>query len=367
MRAYRLQMTAGSWLGKIKACWLAMFLLLAGATSADPARTNDSAPISPRVLGGWNFLTQYKDFELPFWAEDIKRLSQGKINAEVTSISTLGLRGSEVIRLLKLGEYDFGTTVLAYGSGADAIMEGPDLAGLNIDIATARRTTQAFKPTLNQYFERKYGIKVLGLWPYPAQIVYCKTSLKSLAELKGRQVRVGTRPVAELIEALGGIAINIPFGDAYEKIKAGTIDCAVTGSLPGNQAKLHEITQYLYPLPLGWSMSAQLVNVEYWNSLPREQQNQLESGIDAMLQKIWDVAERDSAEGIRCNIGQEPCKQGLPGKMHLIAVTEKDRLLLNQVLRQVILPRWAERCGPECATQWQDTVGKEVGIQRIRP
>jgi hypothetical protein len=28
----------------------------------------------------------------------------------------------------------------------------------------------------------------------------------------------------------------------------------------------------------------------------------------------------------------------------------------------VILPRWAARCGPECAANWNATVGKVLGL-----
>jgi TRAP-type C4-dicarboxylate transport system substrate-binding protein len=327
--------------------------------SPDPhASANDK--VTARVLGGWNFLVQYTEHEQPFWTTQVGPLTQGQVEASITSISTLGLRGSEVIRLLKLGEYDFGNTVLAYGSTADAIMEGPDLAGLNTDIATAKKTTQAFLPVLNEHFKTKHGIRVLGLWPYPVQIVFCKTPIKSIAELKGRQVRVGTRPIAELIEALGGVAVNIPFGDAYERIKSGSLDCAVTGSLPGNHAKLHEITQYLYPLPLGWSMAMYAVNEDYWSRLPPATRQNLEQGLQKLLNDLWDTAERDSSEGIRCNTGQVPCTRGTSGKMQEVMVSEKDRLLIKNLLQQVIFPRWADRCGSECAQAWQKTIGKAI-------
>ena len=38
-------------------------------------------------------------------------------------------------------------------------------------------------------------------------------------------------------------------------------------SLPGNAAKWHEITHYLYALPLGWSMAMHGVNLKTWERL----------------------------------------------------------------------------------------------------
>jgi hypothetical protein len=31
----------------------------------------------------------------------------------------------------------------------------------------------------------------------------------------------------------------------------------------------------------------------------------------------------------------------------------------------VILPRWAERCGPDCTMAWNDSVGRLVGLTAV--
>jgi TRAP-type C4-dicarboxylate transport system substrate-binding protein len=316
-----------------------------------------------KVVGGWDFLVQYKDFEKPFWEKTIPEVTAGSVTAEITPFNALGLKGAEIIRLMKLGVIDFGTTVLAYGAEADVESEGIDLAGLNDDVARARSVSAAYFPVLDEFFQSKHGIKVLAIWPYPAQVIFCKSPIKGLADLKGRKIRVGTRPIAEFVEALGGVALNIPFGDAVGKLKEGAADCGVTGSLSGNAAHWYEATQYLYPLSLGWSMSMQAVSLAAWERLDPRVQTILAAEIDKLGRAIWDRAELDTLEGLNCNTGLGSCTRGVKAQMALVRVAESDRKLLSQVLRQVVIKRWAQRCGAECTRNWNKTVGKVVNIQ----
>jgi len=338
--------------------------LLSALAAMAPALHAMEGPALPathlKVVGGWDFLSQYRNFEEPFWTKTITEQSGGQITAEITAFNKLDLRGSEIIRLMRLGLIDFGTSVLAYGADDDAEVEGIDLAGLNPTIEEARNVADAYLPVLDAHFQYKQGIKVLTVWPYPAQVLYCKSRLNGLGDLKGRKVRVGTRAIGEFVEALGGISINIPFGDAYAKIKQGNIDCAVTGTLPGNAAKLYEVTQYLYPLPIGWSMAMQGVNMKTWSYLDPQVQSFLAKGIKDMSNAIWAATARETEDGINCNTGRDPCEKGTKGNMTLVPISAEDRRVLKDVLRNVVLRRWAQRCGAACVASWNKSIGKTV-------
>lgn len=340
----------------------ALMLAVAAAALAAPVSSEPLPRTYLKVVGAWDYLSQYRNFEEPFWSRTISEQSNGQVTAEITPFNQLGLKGTEIIRLMKLGVVDFGTSVLAYGAENDTESEGIDLAGLSADIKTAQTVVNSYLPVLDAFYQKQYGIKVLAIWPYPAQVIYCKSPLSGLADLKGRKVRVGTRPIGEFVEALGGVSVNIPFGDAYEKIKAGAVDCAVTGSLPGNAARLHEVTGYLYPLAVGWSMTMHSVNLRTWQRLAPSVQSFLKSGIDEMNRSIWDAAMQETEEGINCNVGRDPCVRGTKGSMKLVPVTEDDRKLLSSLLRDVVIRRWAQRCTDNCIDDWNRTVGRVTGI-----
>jgi TRAP-type C4-dicarboxylate transport system substrate-binding protein len=217
---------------------LAQGAVLAGALVAGLAAANagaqDMQPVKLKVVGAWGNLTQYKNFEQPFWTKEVEEKSKGAVTAEITPFNEMGLKGAEIFRLMRLGVIDFGSTVLGYVAADDARNEAVDLAGLSPDVATARKVSDAYKPVLDKFYGERFGIKVLGIWPYSAQVLFCNGELKGLADLKGKKVRTGNRTLAEFVEAFGGTGVTLAFNEVVPALQNKVVDCAITGTLSGN-------------------------------------------------------------------------------------------------------------------------------------
>ena len=109
-------------------------LLATGAAMAqDYPKTNLT------VQGGWATAGIYQEIEVPFWTERLPSLTGGNVTASITSLNEKGLKGPEVFRLMRMGVIDFGTSALGYVAGDDPQNEGPDLAGIALDIEAARK------------------------------------------------------------------------------------------------------------------------------------------------------------------------------------------------------------------------------------
>ena len=48
--------------------------------------------------------------------------------------------------------------------------------------------------------------------------------------------------------------------------------------------------------------------------------------------------------------------------MTAVEVTDEELAKLRQIMETVIVPNWAKRCGTDCAKEWNETVGKVVGM-----
>ena len=48
--------------------------------------------------------------------------------------------------------------------------------------------------------------------------------------------------------------------------------------------------------------------------------------------------------------------------MVLVEPSAADLALRDKVANEVVLARWAERCGAECAENWNATVGSLLGL-----
>ncbi|WP_341704737.1 TRAP transporter substrate-binding protein [Ferrovibrio sp.] len=340
-------------------------LALAGILAAAVASTagaQDMPQTKLKVVGAWGNLTQYKNFEQPFWTKEIEEKSKGAVSAEITPFNEMGLKGAEIFRLMRLGVIDFGSTVLGYVAADDARNEAVDLAGLSPDVATARKVSDAYKPVLDKFYGEKFGIKVLGIWPYSAQVLYCSGEIKGLADLKGKKVRTGNRTLAEFVEAFGGTGVTLAFNEVVPALQNKVVDCAITGTLSGNSAKWYEVATHIYALPLGWSHVMHAVNIKTWQKLDPKVRSFLEKEIAGLEDSIWKAAAEETQQGYDCNAGKDSCSMGTKAKMTVVPVSDADKALLKKALADTVLPKWAARCQGDCVDTFNGSIGKVVGL-----
>jgi TRAP-type C4-dicarboxylate transport system substrate-binding protein len=317
-----------------------------------------------KVVGAWGMLTQYKNFEQPFWTKQIPERSSGAVTAEITPFNEMGLKGAEITRLMKMGVIDFGSTVLGYVATDDPRNEAVDLAGIAPDVATARKITEAYKPVYDKFYREKFGIQVLGIWPYSAQVLFCNGPIKGLADLKGKKVRTAGRSLAEFVEAFGGTGVTLAFSEVVPGLQNKVIDCAITGTLSGNSAKWYEVTTHVYMLPVGWSQVMHGVNMKTWERLDPKVRDFLKKEVTRLEDEIWKAADIETEQGFDCNAGKDSCKAGTKAKLTLVPVSAGDRELLRRVLIEKVLPQWAARCtDKDCVESFNSTIGKVIGLR----
>src|SRR5690606_16429270 len=191
----------------LKSLFLLCGLIVAGASAAQPFPKTHL-----NVVGNLGITTQSKELEAPLWNTVIPQASGGAVTAQFKPWNEMGLKGGEVIKLLRQGLFDIGTTQLGFLAGESAINDGVDLAGVSPTIETFEQVKTAFRPYLEDYYEKQQNVKVLGMWSFQDQLLYCRNEFTGLQDLKGRKVRVSGSSQADFIEYFGGSGINMAFG-----------------------------------------------------------------------------------------------------------------------------------------------------------
>ncbi len=318
-----------------------------------------------KIVGLQSHLNTFKTGEKPLWEEVIPKASKGQITGDITAQDLNGLKGPEILRLMKLGVIDFSSGVIGYMSGDSPQFDGVDLAGVSPNMDTTRKVVDVYEPVLNRIMEQQYGAKLLMLFPSPPQVLWCRTPVKGVADLKGKKVRVFTTSMSDLISGLGATTVTMPFGEVTTSLERGVIDCGITGTLSGNTNKMFEVTSYMYPLYSGWAIQFTAISKKTWDSLSPATQKFLLDQYAAFKDKVWKTVGEEEQDGINCSIGKDPCKYGFKGKMTLETVSADDLAAAKKVVSSTVVPNWAKRCGKECADEWLATVGKVVGISSI--
>ena len=192
---------------------LALAAAVAGAVSvAGPAVAADKKEF--KVVGSWGNLFAWKEFEKRFWTEDVPKASGGNLTSNAKPYTELGLSGFEVVRLLKLGAYDVAHAVTTYAAADAPELEGVDLAGVFQDFPTYRKAIDAYRPVIEKALASKYNAKLLFMYSFPSQQLWC--NLKgdagtSLKDLKGKKIRTYSTTLGDFIEGLGASAVTIAF------------------------------------------------------------------------------------------------------------------------------------------------------------
>lgn len=342
-------------------CCLGMSIgfLVSGAQAADD-------PIQLKVIGGLGGVSQYTRFEEPFWTQRMPQLSNGRIRAEIHPFDRSGLPGSEMLRLMQLGVVSYGTALLALVSGDEPELNAVDLPALNPDIASLRKTVELYRDHLHQILQQKYGIELLAIYAYPAQVLYCNSSFKSLNDLAGRRIRTSSIGQSEMMSALGAIPTVMPFSEIVNAARTHVVDCAITGTMSGGEIGLPDVMSYISPLAISWGVSFFGANEVAWERLPSDLRVMLRDSIHSLEQSIWMAADQETSEGLACDIGADGCKRRKIFRMNLVPATPDDETLRRQLLTRSILPRWIQRCGNSCASAWNDTLGSALKI-RVDP
>ena len=334
-------------------CAMAMGLTLVGTAHAQ-------TKANLQVVGNLGITTQSKELEQPFWAKQVPEATGGRITANFKPWNEMGLKGPEVFKMLGQGVFDVGTSQLGFVAGDSAINDATDLAGVSPDIDTFHKVTKAFRPLLEKHYEQQ-KIKVLGLFSYQAQVLFCRNEIKSLADLKGRKVRTSGASQADFVGYFGGSGINMAFGEVQQALQNGVIDCAITGTLGGYKAKWHDGAKYLFALPINWGAGLSGMNMASWRKLDAGTQKTLQEQYAKLEQAIYQQNVRENDLGLACNTGGA-CSEGPAANMTLVQPHAADVELRKKALVDQVLPRWATRCGAACVKAWNDTVGKTVGL-----
>jgi TRAP-type C4-dicarboxylate transport system substrate-binding protein len=331
-------------------------LAVAGASAADLPATH------VKVIGYFSNIIQTIRVEKPFWTREIEKDSNGAVTVDYNNLDVLGVNDFQILHMTELGVTDFATTDISKMAGDDPVFEGCDLAGITNDLETARKACEAWKPVMAAAMEKKFKTKLMSLAPNPPIVFWCRDKITGLHDLKGKKVRVFNKTQADFVSAVGGETITMAFPEVVPALQRGVVDCALTGTLSGNLAGWPEVSKYLLPLTVGWSISYEGANINSWDNFAPSVRSFFKTEFKKLENDMWAIGAKATEEGVNCNTGKGACTLGKKGNMTLVKISPADQALRKELVQNVVLVKWGKRCGKPCAEKWNATVGKIVGL-----
>ena len=352
----------------IAATWLTGAMLLSvGAYAADPTLGDGGKVQITSITQSLPSLPQYTQVELPYYKDKIPAWSSGRVTFQPSTWAESGISGNDILRLIRQGQAEIGAAPFATVSGDLPFLEVIDLSGLSPNIDQARAVAKAAIGVANEQLV-KYGVKIIGSYPFPANILFCRDSVKGLTDLKARKVRTFGPSQNDVMSEFGAQTVSIGFPEVYPALATGVADCAITAALSANAAKWPEVTRTQYDLPLSWGTGGYFVNLRWWNGLAPDVRKFIEDVYARIEDDEWELGRVGTKAGVACNAGDAAnCKLGnlISNKpMTVVEPTAVDKDKLVEILKAKVVPRWVKRCGgAACGDAFNKTIAPVVGFR----
>lgn len=229
-----------------------------------------------------NFLDQnhpFSVFNYTEWAKDVAKASNGDITFKVF------LGGSLVPARSTLPGIRDGLATVAYHAGTYTPSELPitnvlaDMSIYNSDIyvTLAASTEVSFQNPAIQAEYKKVGVVYGGGYSTSPYLLLCRTKISSLAELKGKRLRMPGSLWDRWAVQLGAVSVNVPSSEIFTGLERGTLDCGVNPLESLKSRSWWDVSKYVLDLPLGVYFSGPMwgYNPGFWKGLKPEQRAML--------------------------------------------------------------------------------------------
>jgi TRAP-type transport system periplasmic protein len=303
--------------------------------------------------------------EQPFF-ENLAKATGLPLEVDYKPMDVVGIKDAEGLRVLKSGLFDIVTLRIAQVSRDEPFLLGADLVGLNPNYEVARKVVDSYGDAFDKRLQERFNGKLLGIWPFGPQVVFCNAPIGGLADLKGKKVRVYDQSLAKFIEQIGGVPVSISFGETQQSLQRGVVDCAITGPSSANSAGWPEVTTHFMPIGFQIALNAYAMNLNSWNKLKPDQQEKLTAAFKTLENDIWTYSKELFDDAVRCNVGKEPCTTVKKFKMTEVPVKEADLKMVQDAISTVSFPAWSEVCNKSfagCGETWKKLVGPIVGVK----
>ena len=306
-----------------------------------------------------------KNREQPFF-ETFAEKSGLDVEVDYKPLDVTGIKDTEELRVLKSGLFDIVSLRMSQVSRDAPTILGLDLVGLNPTYGAGRKTMKVFSGVVDAELQKKFNTKLLGIWPFGPQVLFCKDEIKKLTDIKGMKVRVYDQNLAKFVSSVGGTPVPIGFAEVHQSLARGVVDCAITGPSSANSAGWMEVTNYQLPLAFQIALNGYGINLDSWNKFSPEQQNTITVMFDSLIEDIWQYSEELFEDAVRCNVGGSPCTTGKKYTLKDVPVSDADIAIVQNAVREISFPTWAKICDKSsagCSDKWKKSVGLIIGMQ----
>ena len=294
------------------------------------------------------------EVEQPFFAS-LQKETGLPIEIDFKTLDVLGLKDTYQLPMMRDGVFDLASLRLIQNSKNEVTLNGLDLTGLNLDFKKGRTLADAYLPVVDRHLQEKYRVKVLGLWTFGPQELFCKKPIKRISDLKGLKVRVAGELLGDFVASLGAVPAIIPFDETKAALQNQLVDCAISSAASAGSAGWLSYTKYYIPVSFNTGINAYAISLAKWSLLTDKQQQILQTAFNKHINNMWSYSESLYDASQNCLQGKDSCQNGQKYHLILVDLPNDDLDFFRRQAKTVSFKKWRDVCDkeyPGCGEEW---------------
>lgn len=226
-------------------------ILTIGAAAATALAATSGAALAETVIrvSSWAPPTHGINSQVwPSWGKCIADASGGKVTVKVEYGLAPPPQQFDVVRD---GIADATWMFHGYNPGRFVLTKAVEMPGLG---TSAEAASVAYWQIHEKYFkdaDEHKGVALVGLTSHGPGIIHTKEPISSLADLKGKKIRIGGGVSGAVGEALGVVGVRVPAPKVYETLSSGVADGIFMPMETKKSFRLKEVAPYSVIMPGG--------------------------------------------------------------------------------------------------------------------
>lgn len=321
--------------GRLAAFAMGVTLIMTALSFAAPADAQETI--------NWKAVTLHRNgpnYDKWLWfKEEAAKRTDGRLQVEIMTYPELGLTGADVLRVMASGLISLAEVSSGYVSADFPLIEGTDLPGLISDLDGARKAYDSWTEAVVAPNSDKVGGVPYSTFAWGPIYLMTRDAVESMSDIKGMKIRVFAPAQARYIEEFGAEPISMPISEVYSALQRGTIDGMITGLDQLKPMAAWEITPNITDIGIAPLGAYLVISQRAWDGLPDD----VRAVLKDMQAEFTDVGWAGSARVV-----EEGFAIAKEHKMTVkVPAPEAIRAEFSTVAKEVMVPWWVERVGPE--------------------
>lgn len=224
------------------------------------------------------------------YAELVKEYTNGSVNIVVHPGASL-VKGNP-LKAVKDGTVAMTDMFIPFTAGGGKSFGISALPFIASSYDEAYKLYQISKPAYDAT-AKQWNQKILYAVSWPPSGIYTMNPVKSTADFKDVKARTYDRNSANFVNMVGGSSVALPWGEVYSALQTGMVNSVLTSSASGKDGSFWEVLKHFTKISYAYPLQAVTINLDYWNSLSKAQQDALTKAATEVEALQWEASKKE--------------------------------------------------------------------------